>query len=223
MAGARVPGPLGLQSDTANSTDLPLPGPATGSFMTPGPLGVDFEPEPLADRFVTQVDCDWVPTPQPNTTPIPVIATNLADLAAALSKLKEAGEGGGKLRADAVSAGTSAAVTLTLHGNLVNRVVEWNGYASASVAAKTHWDQVLKNLKRHEQRHMDIAIEEGNNLAKLLIGHKIGSKPTIVDKVTVANQKMQQRQDDLDSPTESDHGRKKGHAYGDCNIDTSIP
>ena len=69
---------------------------------------------------------------------------------------------------------------------------------------------------------MEIAIEEGNALAKLLIGHKIGSTPTISDKVTTANAKMQKRQDDLDSAAESDHGRKKGHPFGDCNIDTSI-
>lgn len=218
MAGSGVPGPWGLQADNAAPAD---PDTANGNSTTAGPLGIELA-EPMADRFVTQVDCDWVPTPKPNTDPIPVSAANLADLAVALGKLNEAGEGGGRLRVDKVPIGTSAAVTVTLHGNLVNRVVEWKGYDTASAAARAHWDKVIANLKRHEQRHMEIAIEEGNDLAKLLIGHKIGSTPTITDKVDAANTRMQQRQDVLDSAAESDHGRKKGHPFGDCNIDTTI-
>ena len=112
--------------------------------------------------------------------------------------------------------------TITEGGYLVNQVTEWVGYDTASAAAKAHWDVVLKNLKKHEKRHMDIAIEVGNDLAKLLVGHEIGSKPSIADKTTAANTRMQKLQDDMDSANESDHGRKKGHAYGDCNIDTSI-
>jgi hypothetical protein len=220
MGGGRDPGPWGTQGD---ADIFPSADSMPRSSTNANPMGLDDSSEPLADRFVTQVDCDWVPTPKPDTSPIPVTAANLAELATALSALPESGQGGGKLRADGVPTGTSAAVTVTLHGNLVNRLVQWNGYDQASAAAKAHWDQLLQHLKKHEQRHMDIAVEEGNNLAKLLIGHKIGSTPTITDKVSAANTKMQQRQDDLDSPSESDHGKKVGHAYGDCNIDPSIP
>lgn len=197
-----------------------MPGP--GSFQGSRPLGHDQSAEPLAGKFVSKVICDWVPTPNPDTTPIKVQAANLADLAAALSKLPEAGKGGGRLRADAPQTDSSGAVSVTLHGNLVNQVVEWVGYDTASAAAKAHWDIVLKNLKRHEKRHMEIAVEVGNDLAKLLIGHEIGSKPSIADKTTDANTLMDTLQKQMDSPNESDHGRKKGHAYGDCNIDTSI-
>ena len=164
-----------------------------------------------------------VPTPQPDTTAIQGGGTALADLATNLSHLPEAGQRGGKLRADPVAAGAKPLVTVTLHGNLVNKVVDLIGNASPSAAAKTEWDRVLKNLKRHEQRHMVIAIEEGNALAALLIGHKIGSTPTIPDKVSAANTKTRKRQDTLDSAAESDHGRKAGHPYGDCNLDTAIP
>jgi hypothetical protein len=222
MADGLVPGPLGLTPHNLDSTNPRPPGPPTASFTTPGPLGFELEPEPLADRFVTKVDVDWDPTPKPDTTAISVGGTTLADLATNLAALPEAGKGGGSLRADPVGVGTSPDVTVTLHGNLVNKVVDWTDYANASAAAKKEWDRALTALKRHEQRHMEIAIEEGNALAKLLIGHKIGSKPTLADKVSAANTKMQQRQDQLDSPAESDHGRKVGHAYGDCNIDTSI-
>ena len=80
----------------------------------------------------------------------------------------------------------------------------------------------LYNAVTGSFQHMEIAIEVGNELAKFLIGHEIGSKPSIVDKTTDANTRMQKLQDDMDSANESDHGRKKGHAYGDCNIDVSI-
>ena len=218
MADSNVPGPLGVGSNWAYVDDSATP---RTMLATPGPLGIDFEPQPLSDRFVSKVTRDWDPTPNPDTTAIPVGGTTLADLAANLAQLPEAGKGGGSLRADAPVITTSE-VTVTLHGNLVNKVVDWGGFSSASAAAQAEWTRVLSHLKVHEHRHMEIAIEEGNALAKLLIGHKIGSKPTIADKVTAANTAMQKRQDDLDSPGESDHGRKAGHPFGDCNLDTSI-
>jgi hypothetical protein len=218
MADGNVPGPLGIGSNDLSNEDPTVP---RSSFTTPGPLGLGFEPEPLADQLVSKVTKDWDPTPKPDTTAISVGGTTLADLAANLAQLPEAGKGGGSLRADAPVITTSA-VTVNLQGNLVNKVVDWTGFSSASAAAQAEWTRVLTNLKRHEQRHMDIAVEEGNALATLLIGHKIGSKPSIADKVTAANVAMQKRQDDLDSASESDHGRKAGHAFGDCNLDTSI-
>src|SRR5437868_2975511 len=155
MADGLVPGPLGVSPHNLNVNDPIPPGPATSSFVTPGPLGADLEPEPLADRFVTKVDVDWDPTPQPDTAAISVSGATLADLATNLAQLPEAGKGGGKLRADPIPVGTSAGVTVTLHGNLVNKVVDWTDYPNASAAAKAEWDRVLKNLKRHEQRHME--------------------------------------------------------------------
>jgi hypothetical protein len=215
-------GPLGLHSPSTGFGNPAQAMPGPGSFQGSRPLGHDQSAEPLAGKFVSKVICDWVPTPNPDTTPIKVQAANLAELAAALSKLPEAGKGGGALRNDAPQVDSSGAVSVKLHGNLVNKVVEWVGYDSASPAAKAHWDTVLKNLKRHEKRHMEIAIEVGNDLAKFLIGHEVGSKPSISDKTTDANALMDKRQKEMDSANESDHGRKKGHAYGDCNIDTSI-
>jgi hypothetical protein len=221
MGDEQKPAPLGRA--TALDVRNAPPGPVPGAFTEPRPLGFDFDPIPLSGSKVSRVDCDWVPTPNPDTAPIQVTAANLAELVTALQQLPEAGKGGGRLRADAPKTESSGAVSVKLHGNLVNKVVDWVGYNSASAAAKAHWDTVLTNLKRHEQRHMEIAIEVGNELAALLVGHEIGSTPSIADKVTSANTRMQTLQNDLDSPGESDHGRKKGHAYGDCNIDTSIP
>jgi hypothetical protein len=218
MADGNVPGPIGTGTNNADTDDLTTP---RTIFATPGPIGIGFEPEPLADQFVTKVTKDWDPTPKPDTAAIKMGGATLADLVANLAQLQEAGKGGGGLRADAPVV-TSSDVTVALHGNLVNKVVDWTDFSTASAAAQAEFTRALGHLKKHEQRHMDIAVEEGNALATLLIGHKIGSKPSIADKVTAANTAMQKRQDDLDSPSESDHGRKAGHAFGDCNIDTSI-
>ena len=220
MGDEQNPAPLGRPS-TFEGHD-PAPGPFPGHVYSTTSHWINFDPQPLAGRTVSRVDCDWVPTPVRYRT-IKVKAANLADLATALAQLPEAGKGGGSLRSDAPQTSSSGVVSVALGGNLVNKVVEWDGYATASAAAQAHWDVVIKNLKRHEQRHMEIAIEVGNELAKLLIGHEIGSTPSIADKVTSANTRMQKLQDDLDSPGESDHGRKKGHAYGDCNLDPTIP
>ena len=130
MADGLVPGPLGVTPNNLNAGSLLPSGTATSSFVTPGPLGADLEPEPLADRLVSKVAVDWDPTPKPDTTPIQVSGTTLADLAANLAQLPEAGKGGGKLRADPVATGTSADVTVNLHGNLVNKVVDWTDYSA---------------------------------------------------------------------------------------------
>jgi peptide chain release factor 2 len=132
MAEERKPGPLGTTPASGGVSGFDEADQTTGGSTQPGPLGVDVDADPLADRFVTRVDCDWVPTPKPKTDPIEVTASNLADLAALLAKLPEAGEGGGRLRADDVKPGTSAEATVSLHGNLVNRAVKWIGYDNAS-------------------------------------------------------------------------------------------
>jgi Bacterial protein of unknown function (DUF922) len=222
MAEGRVPGPTGLQYDFASNTTTNPPGTIGASFVTPGPIGTEDEAEPLAARTVTQVNKDWDPTPQTDTSDITIAATDLADLATKILARGEAGEGGGSLTTDGVPVGTSVSVTIQLHGKFVNRIVKWDGYDKASAAAKKHWDEVLIHLKKHEQRHFDIALEEANALATSLVGHVVGSKPTLVEKVDAANAKIKKRQDDLDSPAESDHGTKKGHTYGNVIIDVSI-
>jgi hypothetical protein len=170
------------------------------------------------ERNVTRVVKDWEP-PAPRTTPEIVVAgRTLADAGAAIDRLNEWGEGGGRLRAERIPVGTSASVTVTLHANLILRMPRWTGYAHASTAARAEWDRMIGRLQAHENRHMAIAVEEADNLARALMGVEIAE---IAQMVTDANRTLQDRQDQLDTDTE--HGARAGVPYGDVILDTSIP
>ena len=95
----------------------------------------------------------------------------------------------------------------------------WSGYARASAGAKAEWDRMVRKLAAHEDRHVAIAIEEAEQLAKDLIGKEISD---IARMVTDANARMQARQDELDDPSHTDHGAKRGVQYGNVNLDITI-
>lgn len=190
-----------------------------GGGDPPGILGVD-QAIPLDEsvqRIIVKVTKDWVP-PNPRTRPAIVVhGATLEQAAGELNKLREWGDGGGSLVTDDVPVATSKTVTVHLHAHLVRRLPTWTGYAKASKAAKAEWDQMVAKLAIHEDRHVAIAIEEAENLAKALIGHDIDD---IADMVTAANGTMQSRQDDMD--TDCEHGAKEGVPFGDVILDYSV-
>ena len=104
-----------------------------------------------------------------------------------------------------------------MHAALVYRLPRWANYAKASAKAKAEWDKMFAKLKAHEDRHLEIAIEEANQLAADLIGQDIGDIPAMV---TEANRRMAQRQKDMDDASE--HGAKEGVPYGDVIVDLNI-
>jgi hypothetical protein len=219
MGGVRA-GILGIAADRGavagdgSSIDL------LGGGDPPGVLGVD-EAIPLDDtqRIIAKVTKDWDP-PNPRTTPpIVVGGATLEKAAEQLNKLAEWGEGGGSLRTDRIAAGNSTNLTVSMHANLVRRLPTWSGYARASAGAKAEWDQMVRKLAAHEDRHVAIAIEEAEQLAKDLIGKEISD---IAQMVTDTNARMQARQDELDDPSHTDHGAKRGVQYGDVNLDITI-
>jgi uncharacterized protein DUF922 len=208
--GGRIPGVIG--ADPAEKLDVPR----GGSFVDPGPGGMD-APTPLTDRNIADVKDDWHP-PAPDTSAfVEVSGDTLEDVADALKKLDEWGQGGGALRNEPIAPGSSTNLTVTLHGNLVLRLPKWKNYNSASTAAKREWDRMLGKLKAHEQRHMDIAIEHGDALAKELAGKEIG---VLAKMVTARNAQMAADQKKLDDDT--DHGSKSGVQYGDVSLDASV-
>jgi hypothetical protein len=216
MGGVRA-GVLGTEADAH-----PVPGDNTvlGGGDPPGVLGVD-EAIPLDDvqRIIAKVTKDWDP-PNPRTTPpIVVGGATLEKAADELNKLNEWGEGGGSLRTEPIAAGTSTNLTVKMHANLVRRLPTWSGYAKASAAAKAEWDQMVRKLAAHEDRHVAIAIEEADQLAKDLVGKEISDIPQMV---TDANARLKARQDELDDPAHTDHGAKPGVQYGDVNLDITI-
>ncbi len=206
----RIPGVVGLEPE-AQANGVPGSG-----FTDPGPGGID-APVPMVDRIIAQVDDDWHPPTPDTSAEVTVEGQTLADVGDALKKLDEWGRGGGALRADPIPIGTSTNLTVKLHGNLLRRLAVWSDYASASAAAKREWDRMLEKLQAHEQRHMEIAIEHGDALAKELVGKDISH---ISKMVTDRNAEIAIDQKKLDDAT--DHGAKKGVPYGDVYLDTSI-
>ena len=215
MGGSRIPGSEGTRPQlSGRSTGSPTragagAAPATGS-EAPTPLQVR--------RIIARVVKDWEP-PNPRRTPdIEVDGQTLDEVAQQLSGMDEWGEGGGAIRADRIPAGTSTNLTVSLHANLVFRLPTWTQYEQASAAAQAEWNRMMEKLRAHEQRHVDIAIEEASALAQDLIGREISE---IADKVTTANDTMRQRQQQMDQDT--DHGARRGVVYGDVYLDRSIP
>ena len=213
MAGSIIPGTLGMVPTSTNTQSQ------QGTLFNnaiPGSIGSN--PTALAvQRNIASVTKDWDP-PNPRTTPaITINGKTLAEAAAALNRLSEWGEGGGMLRSEAILPGNTTDLDVKLHANLVMRLPTWTGYQTASSAAKKEWDKMFAKLRAHEQRHVDIAIEEADALAAKLVGREISE---IANLVTKANQTMQKRQHDLD--TDTDHGAKTGVPYGDVILDESI-
>lgn len=205
---------LGMNVPSGSSPDDDPLAPGTGSGA---PIGFDDDAIPMVSRIIATVTKDWDPTPNPDTTEIPVSGKTLADVGDALNALGEWGQGGGSLRTDAIPPGNDSNLTVNLHGGLILRLPKWSEYESASAAAKKEWNKMFAKLTAHENRHMEIAIEEGNQLATDLVGKDIGK---IVKMVTAANARMQKRQNQLDK--ETNHGAKKGVQYGDVILDPNI-
>jgi len=121
------------------------------------------------------------------------------------------------IRVDKISTGTSTDLTIKMHANLVYRLPTWANYEKASDAAKEEWNRMYRKLVAHEDRHVEIAVEEANQCASDLIGLDIDKIGKIV---TAANERMAQRQQKLDKDTAN--GSKPGVPYGDVFLDTSI-
>jgi Bacterial protein of unknown function (DUF922) len=218
MGGVKA-GILGTDADArpltggGSSIDLFGGGDPPGILGAAGAVALDDIP-----RIILKVSKDWDP-PNPRTSPaIAVGGTTLAQAAAALNRLPEWGEGGGQIRADRIAPGNSTNLTVKLHANLIRRMPTWTGYAKASDAARAEWDRMSGKLGAHEDRHVAIAVEEADQLAQDLIGKDISD---IAQMVTDANARMQQRQDELDDPSSTDHGAKPGVPFGDVTLDTS--
>ncbi len=211
----RTPGVAG-RDPFAQAPDPNGPGESPGAgFADLGPNGLN-APIPLVARIIAKVDDDWHPA-APNEDPtVSIEADTLADVGKLLPK-GEWGQGGGSLRSDAIPVGTSTNLTVTLHGNLIRRLPEWTNASAASAPARREWERMLSKLKAHEQRHMDIAIDHGNELAKELIGKDIDQ---ISKLVTARNALIAKDQKQLDDDT--NNGSKPGVPYGDVFLDTSI-
>ena len=209
MGGARIPGPAG--ADPAPTQGNFLPGAPSAGFDFPGPISASTEPK------VGTVVVDWTPLKLTTTPAIIVRGETLADVAADLNNNSEWGQGGGSFRIEPLENITAAEFTVHLQGNFFLLLPEWMGLEKKSATVQAEWNRMLATLRIHEQRHVDIAIEEGNRLAKRLKGKEISK---IADMVTAANAAMAVRQKALDTETEG--GTRRGVKYGDIYLDVTI-
>jgi len=208
MGGQRVPGAEGLD-------DEPLEGdgaPPRGGFSEPGPIGLKGGGVRFVDRKIANVSDDWHP-PSINSTDQEISAPTLAEVGRLLNTLPEWGRGGGRIRSDAIAAGSSPTVDVNLHANLEKTMPKWLDYSSASAAAKAEWDRMFAALEAHEQGHIDIAIKVADDLKSKLPGKSIDD---LVPMINAANRQMKSLQDDFDTKTA--HGQNTG-----VNLNTSIP
>lgn len=207
MAGQRVPGPTDAENTQGESWQV-NPGPPTAGFAPPGAIGA----EPLDNaRIITSVDKDWDPLPTVTPGVHLELDGSYADVYDNLGKLKsEWGMGGGGIRNDAIPVDTTPTVTAKLHAKVVLEMPVWNDRAKGTPKEKGFWDGMIAKLRAHEDRHVAIVFEQGDKLAKDLIGKDIS---LLAGMVTACNAAIATAQKKLD--TDTDHGAKAGVPYGD--------
>jgi len=217
MAGIRLSDPLGSGFEDVELDVDALPGVNHGAGLgLPGVLGGGGA-VPLGATPIVAVEKDWVP-PNPDTSTLANVGgRTLAQAGARLQALGEWGRGGGAIRNEAQPVATAGGYTVRLHANLIKQLPTWSGYANASQAAKNEWDRMIMKLDAHEQRHLDIAVEEADACAEDIVGKDMSQVPA---RVTHFNARMARRQQALDRDTDS--GSRPGVPYGDIILDTSV-
>jgi hypothetical protein len=216
MGGVRA-GILGAETGARPAAGDNLSADLFGGGDPPGVLGADGTIQlDSASRIIANVTKDWDPTSPPGS-PLIVSGATIERVGRALNALGEWGQGGGRLEVDRVPFGTSTDVTVNLKAHLVRRMPQWKEYPQVSAAAQTEWNKMYRKLVDHEDRHVEIAVEEAEKLAADLIGQDISK---IARMVTAANARMAKRQQEMD--TASDHGARPGVPYGDVSLDITI-
>lgn len=210
MANDNLPGPKG--TNLLVDAPPPDPFPATGGGAIYKPGGIELK---AGDRFITKVIKDWDPANPRKTPKIQVSGKTLAEVGKKLVAMPgEWGQGGGTLLNDPIAPGGSGDAEVTLHGNLLLRIVEWTDYATGSTKGKANWDDMIAKLKIHENKHLSNAVEAAEQCAKDLIGKEVLEMPGIVTKANAALLAVQKALDDA-----TDHGAKAGVPYGDVILD----
>ena len=218
--GRKIAGLDTAPTDPGGSNELKAP---RGVFVPAGPTDAEDVPEelgdiPKCDKCVLVVDMNA----RKSTPPIHGKGVKLSDLKKDLnaSQGDHWGEGGGELNIDptgTVKSGES--FTVTLRGELINRIPEWDDRSSATATAQAEWDRFIAKLKAHEECHVEIAKTAFLALQASYPGTKITE---VNSKFTKAKADLKKKQDELDDASHTDHGKKTGVACGDAELDASI-
>jgi hypothetical protein len=185
-----------------------------GGGDPPGTLGIS-DPIAMSTDTIEDVRKDWDKDSPKDTRTFKVLTGTIDDVYATLSKMGEWGEGGGILKLD-FPPDFARSHSVTLSANLIRRLPQWRDYDKAGDAEKKVWNRMFRKLTDHEDRHVEIAVEEAVKLADALVGQTRAQ----ADKATAAaNRSLAGRQRKLD--TETHHGAKEGVPYGDVILDLS--
>ena len=231
MAGARAPFPLGLDLGAANASALTTP----RSSATPGPVGLDpaDDAEELGtDKKIVKVTKDWTDPPTVPPTFYEVSGKTLKDVLTELQKRPDDwGEGGGEItgagdpKANPPTeeiwlepTGDGKGYTVALKGKFKLELPKWKEYDKATAAQKKAWDDMIANLKKHEEEHVAITYRNAEKLVKGLTG--LPAK-LAAQKVADSKTATQADQDDFDSPAKTDHCRKDFGNFKKVELDTS--
>lgn len=218
--GRKVAGLDTAPTDPGGANELLAP---RGTFVSPGPTDTEDQAEELGD--IPKCDkCDLVlDLAARKTTPaIHGKGTTLAALKKDLdaSQGDHWGEGGGELNLDptgSVKAGQG--FTVTIRGELINRIPEWDDRAQATATAQAEWDRFIAKLKAHEECHVEIAKKAFQALQAAYPGTKITEVNAVFLK---AKKDLKAKQVELDDTSHTDHGKKAGVACGDAELNASI-
>jgi hypothetical protein len=212
MGGARVPGPVGTDPESADRLPPDYWASENNEGVTiPGPIGGGDGEELSNVPTVKDVQRDWDVTQKNEKATSEGLGLTLAALRIDLDAKEKArkpndptvhwGEGGGILTMDKVS-GIKAGqtFTVTLHGEFLCRLPTWKDRDSASAGAKTEWDRFIGQLKKHELQHVEIAKKFFDGFADSLPGTKI----TELDKkFQAAEPELKLKQKDHDDTTKN--------------------
>lgn len=199
MGGKRESDVLGM--------DAPFAGQGVPEDETQAPAGMAGGAPRIA-----RVRKEWDESEMETTPPWEVYGTTPEDVLASLEALgDEWGRGGGRFYAKYEDE-SDGSVTAVVYATFVKILPTWVDEEEGEPDARTRWDAMMVALDRHEQRHVDIAVEEVTRYADGLPGKKCSSIGALQNQ---AEASLEARQKKLDSAGQSDHGRKPGHKYGD--------
>jgi len=224
MAGERVPGPLGRDPAATGAPSMP----SGGGFESRGSVGLD-SGEPIrldTTRRISKVTKDWSDPPSvtPKLTP-EVSGATLKAVLVELQRLPEWGTGGGNLSGNgpggeiqAEPAEDGKSYKMELKGDFFITLAKWKEYATATAAQKKAWDDMIANLKAHEEEHVAIAYRGAEKLIRVLTGLDVR---LAAQKIASAQTTTQNDQDDFDSTAKTDHGRNDFGGFKKVVLDTS--
>jgi predicted secreted Zn-dependent protease len=154
---------------------------------------------------------EWDESDPVTEPPWEVSGKTVAEVRESLEDLgAEWGKGGGTFYAKFVDE-EDGSVTAVVYAQFVKILPTWKDEEDAEADAKARWKTMMKALERHEQRHVDIALEAVKEFADSLPGTLCSG---IVNRHAQAEKKMQTAQKRFDSPECSDHGTKPKCPYG---------